>query len=319
MKNFKTPILSIVVPCYNEEEVLPETLKQLDILYSKLIKYKTIHPESFILFVDDGSQDNTWILLQQFSNKYAFIKAIKLSKNEGHQHALLAGMQKVSTQCDCMISMDADLQQDPYAVNEMITIYQKGNEIVLGIRKDRESDSFFKKITAESYYKIMHFMGVEIEFNHADYRLMSKKALHFFLQFKERNLFIRGMVKLVGLKTEKVYFKSSERFAGKSKYPFKKMFSFALAGITSFSVFPLKLITMSGIFIFIISIIAGIDALYTVFFTNEAVPGWASTVLPMYFVGGIQLLSIGILGEYIGRIYTETKNRPLYFIEDEIK
>jgi len=310
--------LAIVIPCYNEEEVLPETLKQLTKLYTQLIEDNSISSESFICFVDDGSVDNTWQLLYTYHQKHSFIKAIKLSKNEGHQQALLAGMQYVSHQCDCMISMDADLQQDPFAVYDMLAAYQEGNEVVLGIRENRESDTFFKRFSAEGYYKLMNMMGVELAFNHADYRLLSKKALFFLLQFKERNLFIRGMVKLLGLKSTKIYFKTSERFAGESKYPLKKMLSFALAGITSFSVFPLKLITVSGVIIFLMSMIAGVDALYTVFFTDDAVPGWASTVLPMYFVGGIQLLSIGILGEYIGKVYTETKQRPLYFIEEEI-
>jgi glycosyltransferase involved in cell wall biosynthesis len=318
MRNLKQPILAIVIPCYNEEEVLSETIKRLKNLYIELLDNRTINEESFIIFVDDGSIDNTWSIIKQTSQIYSFIKGIKLSKNEGHQNALLAGMQHVSSLCDCMVSMDADLQQDPNAVKEMLNAYTEGYEIVLGIREDRESDSFFKKFSAEKYYKLMQMMGVEIEFNHADYRLMSKKSLYFFLQFKERNLFIRGMVKLVGLKTKKIYFKSSERFAGESKYPLKKMLSFALAGITSFSVFPLKLITISGIIIFIITMILGLDALYTVLFTEEAIPGWASTVLPIYFLGGVELLALGILGEYIGRIYTETKNRPLYFIEEEI-
>lgn len=314
----KNPILSVVIPCYNEEEVLPETLKQLDILYHTLLNEKKIVAESFILFVDDGSHDNTWDIIKTYAKEHSFVKGIKLSKNEGHQNALLAGMSQVIESCDCMVSLDADLQQDPFAISDMIAKYIEGNEVILGIREDRNSDSFFKKFTAESYYKIMNLMGVELEFNHADYRLLSKRALRFFMQFKERNLFIRGMVKLVGLKTCKVYFKSSERFAGKSKYPLKKMLAFAWAGITSFSLFPLKLISISGVLIFFISMFLGIDALYTVFFTNEAVPGWASTVLPIYFVGGIELLAIGILGEYIGKIYTETKHRPLYFIEEEV-
>ena len=313
-----SPTLAIIVPCYNETEVLPETLRQLIALYHQLIEKSLVSTQSFISFVDDGSIDTTWKIIQKFAQQYPFIKGIKLSKNEGHQHALLAGMEEAVEKCDCMVSMDADLQQDPLAVIDMLAQYQQGYEVVLGIREDRQSDSLFKKFTAESYYKLMSAMGVDIEFNHADYRLLSHKALSFFLQFKERNLFIRGIVKLVGLKSTKVYFKSSARFAGESKYPLKKMLSFAVAGITSFSVVPLKLITISGIFIFFLSFIAGFDALFTVLFTNDAVPGWASTVLPMYFLGGVQLLSIGILGEYIGKIYTETKARPLYFIEETI-
>lgn len=313
-----SPTLSIIIPCYNEEEVLPETHKQLITLYHKLLEENYISKQSFITFVDDGSIDSTWTMIQRFAQEHHSIKGIKLSKNEGHQHALLAGMEQVSEQCDCMVSMDADLQQDPLAVIDMLKKYKEGYEVILGIREDRESDSFFKKITAESYYKLMSTMGADIDFNHADYRLLSQRALKFFLQFKERNLFIRGIVKLIGLKSAKVYFKSSERFAGESKYPLKKMLSFALDGITSFSVIPLKLITISGILIFVLSLIAGIDALYTVVATDDAVPGWASTVLPMYFLGGVELLAIGVLGEYIGKIYTETKARPLYFIEETV-
>jgi len=318
MKKMNPPTLAIVIPCYNEEEVLPETIKQLSHLYQILRESQQISNKSFITFVDDGSYDITWSLIQKYAKASSFVKGIKLSKNEGHQHALLAGMQYVFKQCDCMVSLDADLQQDPFAISDMLKAYQEGNQVVLGIRENRDPDSFFKRFSAESYYKLMNFMGVSLEFNHADYRLLSHKALGFFLQFKERNLFIRGIVKLVGLQSTNVYFKSSERFAGESKYPLKKMLAFAWSGITSFSLVPLQLITISGVIIFIASLVAGVDALYTVFFTNDAVPGWASTVLPMYFVGGIELLAIGILGEYIGKIYTESKARPLYFIEEEV-
>ncbi len=313
------PTLAIVIPCYNEEEVLPETVKRLGELYTRLVNTHKILGKSYIVFVDDGSQDATWEMISSYADTYPFIKGIKLSKNEGHQHALLAGMAYAHrTHTDCMVSLDADLQQDPDAVEVMVEKYREGYEVVLGIREDRESDSFFKKMTAEGYYTLMHFMGVDIEFNHADYRLMSYKALSFFLQFKERNLFIRGMIKLIGLKTTKVYFKTTERFAGESKYTLKKMLSFAWSGITSFSLFPLKLITITGFIIFLGSIVLSLDVLYTVYFTNEAVPGWASTVLPLYFIGGIQLLALGVIGEYIGKIYAETKGRPHYFIEEEV-
>jgi len=312
------PILATVVPCYNEEEVIEKTYTKLVSYYKGLIQNGIIDAKSFILFVDDGSIDTTWSLIKQFSQESKYIKGLKLSRNQGHQIALLAGMQAVHGKCDCMISIDADLQQDYRAIEKMLYEYKNGKEIVLGIRNDRESDTFFKKFTAEGYYKLMHLMGVNIEFNHADYRLLSHKALSYFLQFTERNLFIRGIVKLIGLPTAKVYFDVKEREAGESKYTLQKMLSFAWDGITSFSIVPLKLITVVGFLIFIFSIIAGIDALYTVFFTNDAIPGWASTVLPMYFVGGIELLAIGIIGEYIGKIYTEIKHRPHYFIEEEI-
>jgi len=311
------PTLAIVVPCYYEEEVLPETYKQLSLLHKSLVSSGKIKEDSFILFVDDGSLDNTWSLIKEFANKSNFIHGIKLSKNEGHQNALLAGMKYVHNKCDCVVSIDADLQQDINAIEDMLQKYQEGFDIVLGIRTDRDSDSFFKKFTAESFYKLMQIMGVDIEKNHADYRLMSSKALGFFLQFREKNLFIRAMVKQVGLKTTKVYFKTVDRFAGESKYTLKKMLSFALNGITSFSIVPLELITLIGFIIFFLSIIASVDAFMDYLF-NKTVPGWASTVLPMYFLGGVELLAIGILGEYIGKIYTEIKDRPLYFIEDEV-
>jgi glycosyltransferase involved in cell wall biosynthesis len=284
-----------------------------------LIGDKKISPESFIKFVDDGSRDQTWNIIESYAKTNPLVRGLKLSKNEGHQNALLAGMTSIEGKCDCMVSLDADLQQDPQAIGSMLAKYHEGYEIVLGVRSDRTSDNFFKKRTAESYYRMMQLMGVELQFNHADYRLMSQRAVVFFLQFKERNLFIRGIVKLIGLKTTTVSFRSGERFAGESKYPLKKMLSFAWDGITSFSVLPLKFITLTGFVIFVLSMMIGIYSLYIVLFTDEAVPGWASTVLPMYFMGGVQLLSIGILGEYIGKIYKETKGRPRFFVEEEIE
>ncbi len=316
-QKIKQPILILIIPCFNEQEVLNETMKQLKAVLKQLIENKKISHESYMKFVDDGSKDDTWQIIKSYSKKSDLIKGLKLSKNEGHQNALLAGMESVKDKCDCLISLDADLQDDLSAIPEMIDKYAEGYEVVLGVRNDRSSDSFFKKFTAESYYKVMHLMGVDLEFNHADYRLMSEKALNFFLQFEERNLFIRGMVKLVGLKNTSVYYERNERFAGESKYPLKKMLSFAWNGITSFSVLPLKFITILGFLIFFASMFMGAYVFYIAVLTDKAVPGWASTVLPIYFIGGIQLLSIGILGEYIGKIYTESKRRPHYFIEVE--
>ena len=312
------PILATILPCYNEEEILEKSFKALHLYHQELIENGLIDAKSFILFVDDGSVDATWQLIKKFTQESQLVKGIKLSRNQGHQIALLAGMRSVYGKCDCMVSIDADLQQDYRAIEKMLNRYKEGYEIVLGIRNDRESDSFFKRFTAESYYKLMHLMGVDIEFNHADFRLLSHKALGYFVQFPEHNLFIRGIVKLIGLPTAKVYFDVKEREAGESKYTLKKMLAFAWDGITSFSIVPLKLITLIGFIIFLISIGLGVDALYTALFTNKAIPGWASTVLPMYFMGGIELLAIGIIGEYIGKIYTEVKRRPHYFIEEEI-
>lgn len=314
----KNPILALVVPCYNEEEVLYETIKQLEIVLKKLIDDEKVSHDSYMQFIDDGSRDKTWEIIKLYSNNNHLIKGLKLSKNEGHQNALLAGMESVKSKCDCLISLDADLQDDLTAIEKMIDKYNEGYEVVLGVRNDRTSDSFFKKLTAEGYYKIMNIMGVDLEFNHADYRLLSSRALNYFLQFRERNIFIRGMIRLIGLKSTSVFYRRNERFAGESKYPFRKMLSFALEGITSFSIYPLKFITKLGFLIFFVSILMGIYIFYIVLLTNEAVPGWASTVLPIYFIGGVQLLSIGILGEYIGKIYAESKGRPHYFIEEQI-
>lgn len=314
----KSPKLALVIPCYNEEEIIVETIKQTYIFLEELIESKKVSEDSFIKFVDDGSIDQTWKIISSSAIKYDLIKAIKLSKNEGHQNALIAGMESVGNLCDCVVTLDADLQQDMNAIYEMLERYQEGYEVVLGIRTDRSSDTFFKKITALGYYKMMQLMGVDIDTNHADYRLLSNRALQFMLQLKERNIFLRGTVKLIGLKSTKVYFKTRDRMAGESKYPLKKMLSFAWNGITSFSVFPLKIITIMGVIIFMLSIIIGIHSFYITMFTDEAVPGWASTVLPIYFIGGIQLLSIGIIGEYLGKIYIESKSRPRYFIEEEL-
>jgi glycosyltransferase involved in cell wall biosynthesis len=318
MDKINQPLLSIVVPCYNEEEVFPETVKRIKELLLDMADRSMISKDSYVVFIDDGSKDNTWNLIKQYSKDSNNIKGLKLSKNEGHQNALLAGMESVKGKCDCLISIDADLQDDLGAIEKMIQEFRDGHEIVLGVRDDRTSDSFLKKFTAESYYKLMNLMGVNLEFNHADYRLMSQRALNFFLQFQERNLFIRGMVKLVGLKTSTVHYKRDERFAGESKYPISKMLTLAWNGITSFSVLPLKFITIIGFLIFLLSMVMGAYIFYVALLTDKAVPGWASTVLPIYFIGGVQLLSIGILGEYIGKIYQENKHRPHYFIEEEI-
>lgn len=314
----RSPKLALVMPCYNEEEIIIETIEKTSLFLEELIEAQKISKDSFIKFVDDGSVDDTWKIISSSAIKYDLIKAIKLSKNEGHQNALIAGLESVSDACDCVVSLDADLQQDMNAIYEMLERYNEGYEVVLGIRTDRSSDTFFKKMTALGYYKTMQLMGVDIDTNHADYRLLSNRALQFMLQLKERNLFLRAGVKLIGLKNTRVYFKTQDRTAGESKYPLRKMLSLAWNGITSFSVFPLKIITITGFVIFLLSIIASVHSFYIAIFTEDAVPGWASTVLPMYFIGGIQLLSIGIVGEYLGKIYIESKSRPRYFVEEEL-
>jgi len=308
--------LAVVLPCYNEEEVLTQTIQNIEDIFNKLLKKELIDYGSFILFVDDGSNDNTWKIIFEKSKKNNFFKGLKLSKNEGHQHALLAGMHEVTHQCDCMISLDADLQQDPNAIFDMLEKFKEGYEIVLGVRDNRETDGFFKRVTAQNYYKLMKLMGVDLVANHADYRLMSNKALILLGMFKEKNIFLRGLVRLIGLKSTIITFQNRERFSGESKYTFRKMLTFAWNGISSFSVVPLKIITILGLLVFLLSLILGLYVLYSVLISQNAVPGWASTVLPMYLLGGVQLLSLGIIGEYLGKIYTEVKNRPSYFIEE---
>lgn len=317
-KKNQSPILALIVPCYNEEEVLEETIKQLTIVLKRLINDAKISPASFIKFVDDGSKDNTWKIVESNSKKNPLVRGLKLSKNQGHQNALLAGMAHVKDKCSCLISLDADLQQDENSIEDFIDKYTEGSEVVLGIRKDRKTDGLFKKLTALSFYKLMQTMGVNIINNHADYRLLSNRANTAILEFEEVNLFLRGLVPLIGYQTDYVYFEVKDRFAGESKYTVSKMLSFALDGITSFSITPLRMISAIGIIVFLLSFLMGIYVLGVSFFTDKALPGWASTVLPIYFLGGVQILSIGIVGEYLGKIYKETKKRPRFFIEEEI-
>ncbi len=314
--NSKLTQLSIVIPCYNEEEVLNETISRLTTILNDLILKNKISQNSYILFVDDGSSDNTWNIIKENSNKN--ILGLKLSLNKGHQNALIAGMNYVQERCDCLISIDADLQDDINIIGKMIDEYLIGNEIVYAARSKRENDSFFKKQTAQIFYKTMKYLGVNLVFNHADFRLMSKKAIRFFNNFSESNLFIRGIVPLIGLKSSIIYYERQIRFAGETKYPLKKMITFAIDGITSLSVTPLRIISVFGFFVFIISFFMAIYIFFIALFTEKALPGWASTVLPIYFLGGVQILSIGVVGEYIGKIYTETKRRPKYFIEEEL-
>lgn len=308
--------LSIVVPCYNEEEVLRETSKRLIRLIVRLIDRKTISEQSRIYFVDDGSDDATWEIIEHLTENEKYISGIKLSSNCGHQNALLAGL--FTAEGDAIVSLDADLQDDIDLIEEMVDEYEKSIDIVYAARKSRKKDTLFKKWTAESFYKMMNIFGVKMVFNHADYRLLSRRAIEALKEFKEVNLFLRGIVPLIGYRSSIVYFDRAERFAGTSKYPFKKMLSFALEGITSFSITPLRFITMIGLIVFIFSFSMVGYVLVIKLFTDIAVPGWASTVLPVYLLGGIQILCIGVIGEYLGKIYTETKARPRYIIEKTI-
>ncbi len=310
--------LGIVIPCYNEEEGLSETTKQLTLLLDEMIEAEEISPESFVCYVDDGSKDKTWELIETFATDSKLFRGIKLSRNFGHQNALIAGLMQLKDEADALISMDADLQDDINIVKEFVRKYQEGYHVVYGVRDDRTTDTGFKRGTAELFYKFQAFMGIESISNHADYRLLSQKALQSLSEFKEVNLFIRGVVPLLGYKSCSVYYKRGERFAGETKYPLKKMIAFALDGIASFSVVPLRLITMTGFILFFLSLVAIGWIVVDKLFFDTAVQGWASTMVSIYFIGGIQIMSIGIIGEYIGRTFQQSKNRPRYIIDQEI-
>ncbi len=304
-----------VIPCYNEEEVLPETAKRLREKYQSLLEKSAITPRSRVLFVDDGSRDRTWELIEKIHEADPDIfDGLKLSRNKGHQNALLAGLMQALPLCDAAISMDADLQDDINASEEMIEKFEEGFDIVYGVRSKRETDSAFKRFTARAFYKVLSFMGVEVVYDHADYRLMSRRALEGLSQFGEVNLFLRGMVPMIGYPSAKVYYERGERFAGKSKYPLRKMLSFAMEGITSLSVKPIRMITSLGICIFTVSLVMLVYFLVR-HFTGHTVAGWTSLALSVWAIGGLQLLAIGVIGEYIGKIYLETKKRPKYLIQ----
>lgn len=304
-----------VIPCYNEEEVLPETAKRLREKYQSLLEKGAITPQSRVLFVDDGSRDRTWELIEKIHEADPDIfDGLKLSRNKGHQNALLAGLMQALPLCDAAISMDADLQDDINASEEMIEKFEEGFDIVYGVRSKRETDSAFKRFTARAFYKVLSFMGVEVVYDHADYRLMSRRALEGLSQFGEVNLFLRGMVPMIGYPSAKVYYERGERFAGKSKYPLRKMLSFAAEGITSLSVKPIRMITSLGICIFTVSLVMLVYFLVR-HFTGHTVAGWTSLALSVWAIGGLQLLAIGVIGEYIGKIYLETKKRPKYLIQ----
>lgn len=308
--------LGIVIPCYNEEEVLPETSRRLLSLVDRLVSVGKIDADSKIFFVDDGSTDRTWALIDELAATSRRIAGIKLSRNRGHQNALIAGL--FTAQGDALVSIDADLQDDIDAIEEMVDRLRSGAEIVYGVRKRRETDTAFKRITAGVFYRLMTLLGAESVHNHADYRLMSRRAIECLRQFEEVNLFLRGIVPLIGFRSEIVYYRRTRRFAGESKYPMRRMIALALDAITSFSVVPLRMITFAGFIIFLGSMLVTLWVLWVRFFTDAAVPGWTSVVLPMYFLGGIQIFCIGMLGEYLGKTYAEVKSRPRYFIEKTV-
>ena len=311
----RVPNLYIIIPCYNEHEVLPITSKQFLDKLKQLIQADKILENSRILLVDDGSRDNTWEIICGLAAGDEHFAGIRQSRNYGHQNAVLAGLMEAKDRCDITISIDCDGQDDINAMDQMIELYQKGNEVVYGVRDNRDSDTFFKRFTAENFYKMMKWMGVESVFNHADYRLLSSKVLQSFSEFQEVNLFLRGMIPLVGYPSAAAYYARSERIAGESHYPLRKMLALAIDGITSLSVKPIRLITGVGIFAAIIGFLGILWSIFNVVFA-QTVAGWASMTCMICFMGGVQLLSLGIIGEYIGKIYMETKHRPRYIISE---
>ena len=318
MKNVTSPVLYIVVPCYNEQEVLHEAAKRLTAKLESLMAQRKISGDSRMLFVNDGSKDATWSIIEELCQENSYVCGLKLSRNKGHQNALLAGLMTAKELCDCAISMDADLQDDIEAVDGFLEKFQEGCDVVYGVRSKRDTDTFFKRSTARGFYKFMKALGVDIVEDHADYRLMSRRALESLSQFDEVNLFLRGIVPLIGYQSGIVTYERHERFAGESKYPLKKMLNFAFDGITSFSVKPIRMVTTLGIIIFAISILMLIYFLIT-WCIGWTVPGWTSIVVSVWAIGGLQLLAIGIIGEYIGKIYMETKARPKFIVQEYLK
>ena len=312
------PIVYFIIPCYNEEAVLPETTRRLTEKLNSMVSTGLINKESRVLYVDDGSKDKTWELISRFNRENPWVEGVKLAHNRGHQNALLCGLMSAMPRCDAAISMDADLQDDIDALDQFVKKFQEGCDVVYGVRNKRDTDTWFKRTTAEGFYKVMNLLGVDVVFNHADYRLMSKRALAALSEYREVNLFLRGIVPLIGYRSDYVYYDRHERFAGESKYPLKKMLSFALDGITSFSVKPLKLISNLGVLISILSIFGLLYALIS-YFLGVTVSGWTAIVCSIWLLGGLQMLCLGVVGGYIGKIYSEVKARPRYRVEEYLE
>lgn len=310
----KSDILYLVIPCFNEEEVLPETCRRLTQKLNDMIERKLVNGASRIVFVDDGSTDHTWGMIEKLYEENAFVLGIKSSRNRGHQNTLLAGLMTVRKDCDITISMDADLQDDIEVLDRFVKKYEEGCEIVYGVRSARRTDTVFKRFTAESFYRMIRKLGADIVYNHADYRLMSSRALAELEKYKEVNLFLRGVIPLIGFQTDTVAYERQMRFAGVSKYPLKKMVSFAIDGITSLSIKPIRVIALTGIVLFLVSIFMMLIYLIG-YCTGKTVQGWATIVISIWGIGGLELLATGIIGEYIGKIYMETKGRPRYIVE----
>jgi len=307
--------LYIVIPCYNEEKILPKTITEMSGLLKALIEKRKVHEKSKILFVDDGSRDATWEIISSAYKENEYVEGLKLSKNVGHQNALLAGLDTARKICDVTVSIDADLQDDISVIPDMVDKYLDGAQMVLGVRSERKKDTFFKRFTAQAFYKIMNALGVKTVYNHADFRLMSRIALDALSKYTERNVFLRGIITRIGYKTEVVYYSRKEREAGESKYPLKKMISFAWDGITSFSTKPITLVLGIGIFTMFLSFLAFIYMLVS-YVNGNVVSGWSSILLSVWFLGGLQMFSIGLIGQYIGKTYIESKQRPHYHVEE---
>ena len=307
----------LVIPCYNEEDVLPETAKRLNTIIQGMIDRGVVSDDSSVLFVNDGSKDNTWQIIKDLHKQNNMFKGIDLSRNRGHQNALIAGLTEASKYADAVISLDADLQDDVNAIEQFIEKYYEGYDVVYGVRSSREKESFFKRFTAESFYKMMKLLGVDIVFNHADYRLMSRRALEGLDKYKESNLFLRALVPEIGYPSTTVEYERNERFAGESKYPIKKMLSFAFDGITSFSIKPIRMVANCGIIFCLVAIAFAIWAIIEKIMGNT-VSGWTSIMVSIWFVGGALLLGMGVVGEYVGKIYKEVKNRPRYIIKERL-
>lgn len=310
-------ILHIVIPCYNEQEVLQDTFKQLDVLCADLENQQKVD-KAYLVLVDDGSKDNTWSIVEELSQKSPRVVGLKLSHNEGHQNALWAGLEWSSTRCDAAISIDADLQDDIQAICKMVDAWRSGYDVVYGVRNQRKTDTAFKRFTALGFYKMTIAMGVDLVYNHADFRLMSARALVALLSYPERNVFLRGIVPQIGYPSTKVYYDRGARMAGESKYPLSKMLSFAIDGITSFSVKPLTAIVSMGLCFVVLSLLAIVYAVVA-YFMGRTIPGWTSILISLWFIGGVTLFSMGVVGTYIGKIYMEVKRRPRYFIEKVVQ
>ena len=309
------PILYIVIPCYNEQEALPITAKRMTELLDDMTGKKLIDPKSRIALVDDGSKDETWKVISGLHARDPRFEGIKLAHNAGHMNALWAGMTTVVEKCDCLVTIDADLQDDVNAIYGFVEKFTAGADIVYGVRDNRDTDTFFKRTTAQGFYKVMDKLGVETVYNHAEYRLMSRRAVEALLSFGEVNMFLRGMVPLLGFNTDKVFYSRGERVAGETKYPLKKMIAFAIEGITSFSNKPIRFVTYAGVLAALLGLVMAIYTLVSVC-TGHAVAGWGSTMMSIWLLGGIQLIALGLIGEYIGKIYMETKRRPKFILQE---